>query len=378
MQHACFVINDFNFLLSHRLDLLIGLSKKIDITVICSIKDNQRNKIHYIKNQNISLIEVQSRKNIFDSFRYAKDLLNCIKPRFTHIFFITLEQSFFGSLLASKITNTKLFFVISGLGNNFFQKDLGSRIKNRFQNLILSSAFKKKSIEAVIFQNKDDIIDFKKQVQVFSTNCVLIRGNGIDLNNFSYDERNFERINFCYTGRLVKSKGLEELVNSFIKLSKKYNHLNPGLIICGIYDPNEKDLVSNNTISKIKTLKNIFYYKNLNHHEVIDILRNASVFVLPSMREGISKAALEGASTGLPLIAANTPGTRDVVQHNINGLHYEITDNNGLMRAMEKIIHMSKENLIDLGKASRSYVRKNFAINIIVDEYLKLILNNKN
>ena len=126
MQHACFVINDFNFLLSHRLDLLIGLSKKIDITVICSIKDNQRNKIHYIKNQNISLIEVQSRKNIFDSFRYAKDLLNCIKPRFTHIFFITLEQSFFGSLLASKITNTKLFFVISGLGNNFFQKDLGS------------------------------------------------------------------------------------------------------------------------------------------------------------------------------------------------------------------------------------------------------------
>ena len=378
MQHACFVINDFNFLLSHRLDLLIGLSKKIDITVICSIKDNQRNKIHYIKNQNISLIEVQSRKNIFDSFRYAKDLLNCIKPRFTHIFFITLEQSFFGSLLASKITNTKLFFVISGLGNNFFQKDLGSRIKNRFQNLILSSAFKKKSIEAVIFQNKDDIIDFKKQVQVFSTNCVLIRGNGIDLNNFSYDERNFERINFCYTGRLVKSKGLEELVNSFIKLSKKYNDLNPGLIICGIYDPNEKDLVSNNTLSKIKTLKNIFYYKNLNHHEVIDILRNASVFVLPSMREGISKAALEGASTGLPLIAANTPGTRDVVQHNINGLHYEITDNNGLMKAMEKIIHMSKENLIDLGKASRSYVKKNFAINIIVNEYLKLILNNKN
>ena len=70
MQHACFVINDFNFLLSHRLDLLIGLSKKIDITVICSIKDNQRNKIHYIKNQNISLIEVQSRKNIFDSFFY--------------------------------------------------------------------------------------------------------------------------------------------------------------------------------------------------------------------------------------------------------------------------------------------------------------------
>lgn len=378
MQHACFVINDFNFLLSHRLDLLIGLSKKIDITVICSIKDNQRNKIHYIKNQNISLIEVQSRKNIFDSFRYAKDLLNCIKPRFTHIFFITLEQSFFGSLLASKITNTKLFFVISGLGNNFFQKDLGSRIKNRFQNLVLSSAFKKKLIEAVIFQNKDDIIDFKKQVQVFSTNCVLIRGNGIDLNNFSYDERNFERINFCYTGRLVKSKGLEELVNSFIKLSKKYNDLNPGLIICGIYDPNEKDLVSNNILSKIKTLKNIFYYKNLNHHEVIDILRNASVFVLPSMREGISKAALEGASTGLPLIAANTPGTRDVVQHNINGLHYEITDNNGLMKAMEKIIHMSKENLIDLGKASRSYVRKNFAINIIVDEYLKLILNNKN
>jgi len=378
MLHACFVINDFNFLLSHRLDLLIGLSKKVDITVICSIKGNQRNKIHFIENQNISLIEIQGRKNLFDTFRYARDLLSCMKPKFTHIFFITLEQSFFGSLLASKITNSKLFFVISGLGNNFFLKDLRSLIKNRFQNLFLMSAFKKKLIEALIFQNKDDIIDFKKHVQIFSTDCVLIRGNGINLNNFSYEERKFERINFCYTGRLVKSKGLEELVNSFLKLSNKYHNSDLGLIICGIYDPNEKDLISNNTFSKIKTLRNIFYYENLDHYEVINVLRIASVFVLPSTREGISKAALEGASTGLPIIAANTPGSRDVVQHNINGLLYEITDKNGLMKAMEKIINMNNDNLLDLGKASRNYVRKNFDINIIIDEYLELILNNKN
>tara|TARA_Y200000002_G_C22599537_1_gene628888 strand:- start:16 stop:1152 length:1137 start_codon:yes stop_codon:yes gene_type:complete len=378
MLHACFVINDFNFLLSHRLDLLIGLSKKIDVTVICTIKDNQRNKIHFIENQNISLIEIQGRKNLFDTFRYAKDLLNCIKPKFTHIFFITLEQSFFGSLLASKITNSKLFFVISGLGNNFFLRDLRSRIKNRFQNLFLTSAFKKELIEALIFQNKDDIIDFKKHVRIFSTDCVLIRGNGINLNNFSYEERNFENINFCYTGRLVKSKGLEELVSSFLKLCKKYHDLNLGLIICAIHDPNEKDLISNNTFSKIKTLRNIFYYENLDHYEVINVLRIASVFVLPSKREGISKAALEGASTGLPIIAANAPGSRDVVQQNTNGLLYEITDKNGLMKAMEKIINMNKENLLDLGKASRNYVKKNFDINIIIDEYLELILNDKN
>ena len=378
MLHVCFVINDFNFLLSHRLDLLIGLSKKIDITVICSIKGNQRNKIHFIENQNISLIEIQSRKNIFDTFRYAKDLLNCIKPKFTHIFFIRLEQSFFGSLLASKITNSKLFFVISGLGNNFFQKDLRSRVRNGFQNLILISAFKKKLIEAVIFQNKDDIIDFKKHVPIFSTNCVLIKGNGINLNNFSYEERKFDRINFCYTGRLVKSKGLEELVNSFLKLSKKYHNLNLGLIICGIYDPNDNDLISNNTLTKIKTLKNIFYYQNLDHYEVINVLKIASVFVLPSKREGISKAALEGASTGLPIIAANTPGSRDVVQHNINGLLYEITNREGLMKAMEEIINMNKGSLLNLGKASRNYVRKNFDINIIIDEYLELILNDRN
>lgn len=378
MLHACFVINDFNFLLSHRLDLLIGLSKKIDVTVICTIKDNQRNKMHFIENQNISLIEIQGRKNLFDTFRYAKDLLNCIKPKFTHIFFITLEQSFFGSLLASKITNSKLFFVISGLGNNFFLKDLRSRIKNIFQNLFLTSAFKKELIEALIFQNKDDIIDFKKHIRIFSTDCVLIRGNGINLNNFSYEERNFENINFCYTGRLVKSKGLEELVSSFLKLCKKYHNLNLGLIISGIHDPNEKDLISNNTFSKIKTLRNIFYYENLDHYEVINVLRIASVFVLPSKREGISKAALEGASTGLPIIAANAPGSRDVVQQNTNGLLYEITDKNGLMKAMEKIINMNKENLLDLGKASRNYVKKNFDINIIIDEYLELILNDKN
>ena len=138
------------------------------------------------------------------------------------------------------------------------------------------------------------LLILKNMYKFFSTDCVLIRGNGINLNNFSYEERKFERINFCYTGRLVKSKGLEELVNSFLKLSNKYHNSDLGLIICGIYDPNEKDLISNNTFSKIKTLRNIFYYENLDHYEVINVLRIASVFVLPSTREGISKGCFGG------------------------------------------------------------------------------------
>jgi hypothetical protein len=48
------------------------------------------------------------------------------------------------------------------------------------------------------------------------------------------------------------------------------------------------------------------------------------------------------------------------------------------MKAMEEIINMNKGSLLNLGKASRNYVRKNFDINIIIDEYLELILNDRN
>ena len=65
MLHACFVINDYNFLITHRLDLLKNLAKQINITVICDVKKIDENKIKLLDEFNIKIIKIQRRNGFF-------------------------------------------------------------------------------------------------------------------------------------------------------------------------------------------------------------------------------------------------------------------------------------------------------------------------
>ena len=47
----------------------------------------------------------------FDFLRYRKDLISKLNNNFTHVFFVTLEQSFFGALIAKKFCAQRLFLL---------------------------------------------------------------------------------------------------------------------------------------------------------------------------------------------------------------------------------------------------------------------------
>ncbi len=374
MLHACFVINDYNFLITHRLDLLKNLAKQINVTVICDVKKNDENKIKDLDEFNIKIIKIRRRNGIFDFLRYRKDLISKLNNNFTHVFFVTLEQSFFGALIARKFYEPKLFFIISGLGHNFFKKDYRSVVIKNLQKSIFSSVFRNNLIEGIIYQNREDMSLFGSLYKNYPQKEYVIKGNGINLIDFPFFNRDFKNLNFCYTGRLVHSKGIDKLLQAHALIKDKYPQKKIGLIICGMYDSNDKDRISNATLQRLRDSKEIFFYEDLEHSKVVNALENSSVFVLPSTREGISKAALEAASTGMPIIAANTDGTKDVVKHNINGLIYEHTNENGLLSSLERMVNLNEKELGDFSKASRELVESQFSIEIITKKYLEIIL----
>ena len=374
MLHACFVINDYNFLITHRLDLLKNLAKQINVTVICDIKKNDENKIKHLNDFNIKIIKIQRRNGIFDFLRYRRDLISKLNNNFTHVFFVTLEQSFFGALIAKKPCAWKLYFIISGLGHNFFKLDFKSLLIKNLQKYYFKSAFKKNLINGIIYQNCEDKALFADFYKEYPQKEYLIKGNGINLIDFPYIQRNFKNLNFCYTGRLVHSKGIEKLLDAHALIVEKYPERKIKLIICGIYDLNDDDKISISTLQRLRNSEDISFYENLEHSKVIKVLERASIFVLPSAREGISKAALEAASTGMPIVAANTDGTKDVVQHNTNGLIYEYRNKNGLLNSLEHIINLREEELEAFSRASREFIKSDFSSEIITQKYLEIIL----
>lgn len=91
-----------------------------------------------------------------------------------------------------------------------------------------------------------------------------------------------------------------------------------------------------------------------------------SLFVLPSRSEGISNALLEAQSFGIPAIASDIPGNREVVTHERTGILIPVDNAEALSEAILKLIQ-DDELRKKMGKAARNRIIEKFSIASIVD-----------
>jgi glycosyltransferase involved in cell wall biosynthesis len=81
-------------------------------------------------------------------------------------------------------------------------------------------------------------------------------------------------------------------------------------------------------------LQNVRFHGRADGAELRELYRNADVFVLPSEREGMPLVLLEALAMGLPIVATDIPGNRDVVVHGQNGLLVPLGDPSALRQAL--------------------------------------------
>jgi glycosyltransferase involved in cell wall biosynthesis len=103
-----------------------------------------------------------------------------------------------------------------------------------------------------------------------------------------------------------------------------------------------------------------------------DCFHQASVFVMPSYGEGLPKVALEAAASGLPLVMTNATGCKDCVEHAVNGFLVKTRSSEALYDGMELCIKNLK-SMKEYGQKSAEMVEKKYSLEIITQEYLKLI-----
>jgi glycosyltransferase involved in cell wall biosynthesis len=94
------------------------------------------------------------------------------------------------------------------------------------------------------------------------------------------------------------------------------------------------------------------------------------MFVLPTFyREGIPRALLEAATFGLPLIATDMPGCRDVVRDGWNGILVPPRDVQALTRAIVRLLDAEPDALRQMGENSRAHVERHFTLDLVADAY---------
>jgi glycosyltransferase involved in cell wall biosynthesis len=137
---------------------------------------------------------------------------------------------------------------------------------------------------------------------------------------------------FIFIGRLVRDKGIEELVNAFKRFCGK--HSNSKLLLVG---PREDSLdpLNEACIKEIRSNGSIieFGYKT----DVRPYLALSHVLVFPSYREGFPNVPMQAGCFNLPSIVTNINGCNEIIMEGVNGMIIPVKDSCALFEAMEEI-----------------------------------------
>lgn len=170
---------------------------------------------------------------------------------------------------------------------------------------------------------------------------VLGYGNvkGVDMERFSPARFVVTKIpdvfTFVFVGRIVSDKGINELVEAFVKLHDK--HKNTRLVLVGNYEHN-LDPVSDKTRQLIDINDGIEVCGAKYGDDLLQMYVDADCFVMPSYREGFPNTVLEAGAMGLPSIVTDINGSREIIENEKNGLIVPAKDADALYVAMERML----------------------------------------
>ena len=203
----------------------------------------------------------------------------------------------------------------------------------------------------------------KKPMRVLGYGNVM----GVDMERFSPDRFSVKKdagvFTFVFVGRIVGDKGINELVEAFVKLHDKHN--NTKLVLVGNYEHN-LDPVSDKTRQLIETNDGIEARGAKYGDDLLQMYVDADCFVMPSYREGFPNTVLEAGAMGLPSIVTDINGSREIIENEKNGLIVPSKDADALYNAMERMLLDDKaretmkntaRQMID-SRFERSFVQK--------------------
>jgi glycosyltransferase involved in cell wall biosynthesis len=276
----------------------------------------------------------------------------------------TIKPNVFGSLAAHSL-GIPVINNISGLGTAFINEGLLTRIVTGLYRIALRRS------HTVFFQNDDDRRLFLARKIVRPEQAGLLPGSGIDVRRFRPSEPAGERdgVTFLLVGRLLWDKGVRE----FVEAARLVRTRLPGtrFQLLGFLDVANRTAVGRSDVDGW-VAEGLIEYLGA-RTDVRPFLAAADCIVLPSYREGLPRALLEGAAMGKPLIASDVAGCRDVVEDRANGLLCAARDPASLADAMIRMAEMPHHRRAEMGALGRSKVERGFDQQIVIDLYLAAI-----
>lgn len=269
------------------------------------------------------------------------------------------------SIFAKRLVRKNIDFVVFIHG---WQKKFDKEIENKYKSWFLNTIGKAKIIIVLSNDFKQRVIDFGYEGEV------IVETTAVDsslIRNFSINDKmdkisSKEKISILFLGRIVKEKGIFELVEAFMKLENEFNNIE--LIVAG----DGKDF---STLEKLvrgsQKIKLIGYVEG---QDKINVYKKNTIYCLPSYSEGLPITVLEAMLFGMPIITTRVGGLNDFFKDSKMGYFVKIGDSEDIENKL-KLLIQDKDAIIRMGKRNHKFAQENFRSDIVADRLNSHIKN---
>ena len=281
-------------------------------------------------------------------------LIKVIKP--DTVLANMIKPVIYGMMASSMAGVPHRFALISGLGYAFQdgnQRGLLRRLAEGLYALSLSGTHK------VFFQNPDDLNLFH-QLGILKPNApsCVVNGSGVNVDYYAYTPIPKGVPRFLLIARLLSYKGVREYVAAAKLVKAQYPEARFTLV--GWIDYENPSAITQAELDSWIAEGTIDYMGRL--ADVRPAIAQCSVFVLPSSyREGTPRSILEAMSMGRAIITTDSPGCRETVRSEDNGLLVPICSVDELVKAMLKFVENS-ELVQRFGQRSREIAEEKYDV----------------
>lgn len=247
---------------------------------------------------------------------------------------------------------------VQGLGTAFQREPIAAVVTMMYRIAM-------KKAKTVFFENTANAEEFVKRGIVPASRQTILHGAGVNLEQYKIQPYpNHDKVHFLFLGRIMKEKGMDELLEAVNMLRK--DNSNFVLDLVGFFEDTYEQQV--NQLNKAGVVKFHGFQENPN-----PFYAAADCVVLPSYHEGMSNVLLEAAAMGRPLITSDIPGCREAVENGKSGFLVPAKDTQALYLAMKQMLDMNAAERRAMGLAGRAKMQREFSKETIVEQTIEAL-----
>lgn len=312
-----FVITEDWYFWSHRLDLARAARDAGFEVIIATRVTGHGEQILEEGFRLLPLTLLRRGRNPFSELRAILELVRLYRrerPDIVH--HVALKPILYGSFAAWIARVPTVINAFAGLGYTFTDRSDRSGCLQLGVRLGLKTVFSLNHRSLALFQNSEDRDRLVHEGIVAPSCSRIIPGSGVDVERFCPREETEGVPVVMLASRMLWDKGVGEFVQAARQLQER--RVQARFVLVGRCDEDNPAAIVRSQLQQWGHEGVIEWWEHRDDMPVV--LASATVVTLPSYREGLPKVLLEAAACGKPVVAADVPGCREVVRHQVNGL----------------------------------------------------------